>query len=131
MRRRPKLDPLARQLLLEIAVGRIAIGVAAAAAPGPSLRKLGFPASGGSQTLTRIAGGRDIALGLLTLAARNDRGRLRAVGTAAAGIDVGDTVAFALAARDPALRRGGIGSSLSGAAAAVLGAWALQRLGKR
>ena len=66
--------------------------------------------------LARIGGCRDIALGALTLAARDDRG---------------DAVAFALAARDPALRRGGVRSSLAGAGAAVVGAWALRRLGER
>lgn len=131
MRRRGKIDPLARQVLLEIAAGRIAIGVAAATAPGPALRALGFPADGGSRALARIAGCRDIALGALTLAARDDRARLRAAGIAAAGVDAGDAVAFALAAREPDLRRGGIGSAVSGAGAAVVGAWALRRLGKR
>lgn len=131
MRRRGKIDPLARQVLLEIAAGRTAIGVAAATAPGLALRALGFPADGGGQTLARIGGCRDIALGALTLAAGGDRARLRAAGTAAAAVDAGDAVAFALAARDPGLRRGGIGSSLAGAGAAAIGAWALRRLGGR
>jgi hypothetical protein len=130
--RRRRIDPRARQAVLEIAAGRIAIGVAALAAPGAALRLLGFPQSDASgRALARVAGSRDIALGLLTLTARDDRARLRAVGVAAAGVDAADAVTFALAARDPALRRGGIGGSLSGTAAAAVGAWAWHRLGER
>jgi hypothetical protein len=130
--RRRRIDPLARQAILQIAAGRIAIGVAAVAATGPALRAIGFAAEDGSaRTLARVAGCRDVALGLLTLAVRNDRARLRAVGLTAAGVDAADVVTFAIAARDPALRRGGIGSSLTGAAGAVIGAWAWHQLGDR
>jgi hypothetical protein len=127
MRRRP--DPLARQAILAIAAGRIAIGVGAALATRPALRALGFPGQDPTgRTMARVAGSRDIALGLLAVAARDDRVRLRAVSLAATGVDATDAVTFALAAGDPELRRGGVGGGLSGAAAAVLGAWAWRRL---
>jgi len=127
MRRRP--DPLARQAILAIAAGRIAIGVGASLATRPALRALGFPAEDPTgRTMARVAGSRDFALGLLAVAARNDRSRLRAVSLAATGVDAADAVTFALAASDPGLLRGGVGGGLSGAAAAAIGAWSWWRL---
>src|SRR4051794_21685284 len=127
MRRRP--DPLARQAIIAIAAGRIAIGMGAVLATPPALRGLGFPPEDPTgQRMARVAGSRDIALGLLTLAARDERSRLRAMNLAATGVDAADAATFALAAGVPGLRRGGIGGGLSGAAAAALGAWACKRL---
>ncbi|MET0559774.1 MAG: DUF4267 domain-containing protein [Solirubrobacterales bacterium] len=127
MRRRP--DPLARQAVLAIAAGRIAIGVGATLATRPALGALGFPPEDPTgQTMARVAGSRDVALGLLTFAARNDRSKLRAVSLAATGVDAADAVTFAFASAIPGLRRGGIGGGLSGAAAAATGIWAWRRL---
>ncbi len=130
MRRHRKIDPLGRDAALAIAAGRIGIGVGALLAPRPALRALGFPPTGAeADSLARIAGSRDIALGLLAFAAREDREALRATALVAAAVDAADALAFALARRDPRLRRAGISGVLSGSAAAVAGAWAWRRLG--
>ncbi len=129
--RRRRDDPLARQAILAIAGCRIAIGAGILAAPRPTLKALGFAApSAQSLALARAAGSRDILIGALTLAARDER-RLRAVGLAAGAVDVADTVTFGLAARQPSLRSAGVGGALAGAAAASTAAWAWRRLGAR
>jgi hypothetical protein len=128
-RRRRKPDPLARAAVLGIAGGRIAIGAGALLATRPALKVLGFEASDTSaRALARIAGGRDIAIGLLTFAARDNRATLREVSAAAAAIDLGDAVCFGIAGRDPAAGRAAVQGILSGAAAAAVGAWAVRRL---
>jgi hypothetical protein len=127
---RGRSDPLARQAILGIAAGRIAIGVGAVFVTRPALKALGFAEVDSAGTaLGRIAGGRDIALGLLALAARDDRKALRIAALAGAAVDASDAVTFGLAARDPAARRAGIGGVVSGSAAAIAGAWAWRRLG--
>ncbi len=128
--RRRKPDPLARTAVLGIAAGRITIGVGALLATRPALKALGFDATDTSaRALTRIAGGRDIAIGLLTFAARDDRTALREATATAAAVDLGDAICFVIAGRDPAAGRAAIQGILSGAAAALVGAWATRRLG--
>lgn len=130
MRRRRKPDPLARAAVLGIGGGRIAVGVGALLATRPALKALGFDASDSSaRALTRIAGGRDIALGLLTIAARDDRARLRETTTVTAAVDLGDAICFGIAGRDPAAGRAAVQGILSGGAATAVGAWAVRRLG--
>jgi 3-hydroxyacyl-CoA dehydrogenase len=127
--RRRKPDPLTRTAVLGIAAGRIGIGVAAVLATRPALKVLGFDASDTSaRALTRIAGGRDIALGLLTFAARDDREALREATATAAAVDLGDAIFFAIAGRDPVAGRAAVQGILSGGAAAAVGAWAVRRL---
>lgn len=117
--------------MLEIAAGRIAIGVGALLVTRPALKALGFAQiDAAGLALGRIAGGRDIALGLLTVAARDNPAALRTTALAAAAVDAGDAVAFGFAARDPDARRAGLGGVVSGAAAAIVGAWAWRRLGR-
>jgi hypothetical protein len=126
---RRKPDPLARAAVLGIAGARIAIGVAALLATRPALKTLGFEASDTSaRALARIAGGRDIALGLLTLAARDDRARLREAAAVATAVDLGDAICFGIAGRDPAAGRAAVQGILSGGGATVVGAWAVRRL---
>ncbi len=128
--RRRKPDPLARTAVLGIAAGRIAIGVGALLATRPALKVLGFEASDTSaRALARIAGGRDIALGLLTFAARDDRERLRETAALATAVDLGDAICFGIAGRDPAAGRAAVQGILSGGGATVVGAWAVRRLG--
>jgi hypothetical protein len=128
-RRRHKPDPLARAAVLGIAGGRIAIGVGALLATRPTLKVLGFEASDTSaRALARIAGGRDIVLGLLTFAARDDRVRLCEVAAVATAVDLGDAICFGIAGRDPAAGRAAVQGILSGGGATVVGAWALRRL---
>jgi hypothetical protein len=127
--RRRKPDPLARTAVLGIAAGRVAIGVGAVLATRPALKVLGFDSTDTSaRALARIAGGRDIALGLLTFAARDDRAALREATATAAAVDLGDAIIFAIAGRDPAAGRAAVQGILSGAAAALVGAWATRRL---
>jgi hypothetical protein len=116
--------------VLAIAAGRVAIGVGALLATRPALKALGFAETDAAGlALGRIAGGRDIALGLLALAARDDPKALRTAALAAAAVDAGDAVSFGVAARDPQARRAGLGGAVSGSAAAIAGAWAWRRLG--
>jgi len=97
---RRRIDPLARQTVLAIAAGRIAIGVGAVFATRPALKALGFAEVDAAGTaLGRIAGGRDLALGLLALAARDDQRALRIVGLAGAAVDASDAITFGVAAR--------------------------------
>jgi hypothetical protein len=128
--RKRRIDQRGRQLILAIAAGRVAIGVGALLATRPALKALGFAETDAAGlALGRIAGGRDIALGLLTLAARDDVKVLRTAALAAAAVDAGDAISFGIAARDPAARRAGLGGVVSGSAAAIAGVWAWRRLG--
>jgi hypothetical protein len=115
--------------VLGIAAGRIGIGVGAMFATRPALKVLGFDGSDtSSRSLARIAGGRDIALGLLTFAVRDDRAALREATAVAAAVDLGDAIVFGIAGRDPAAGRAAVQGILSGGAAAIVGAWATRRL---
>jgi hypothetical protein len=126
--RRRKPDPLARAAVLGIAAGRIGIGIGALLATRPVLKVLGFdPSDTSARSLARIAGGRDIAIGLLTIAARDDRAALREATAVAGAVDLGDAIVFGIAGRDPAAGRAAVQGILSGGAAAAIGAWALRR----
>ena len=129
MLRRRKIDPLARQTVLAIAAGRTAIGVGVLLATRPALRGLGFAESDApSRALARLAGGRDIALGLLTVAARDDADALRVAALLSLAVDATDAVSLGIAGRDPAARAAGLRGIASGGAAALAGAWAWRRL---
>lgn len=120
----------ARRAAIAIAVGRIGLGVGALLATRPALRALGFPGTDASgHALARLAGGRDLALGALTLAARNDTAALRALTLAGASLDAADALTLGLAGQKRSeLRRAGIGGVASGGSAALAGAWAWRRL---
>lgn len=124
------IDPLGRRVTLTIGAGRVALGVGALFATGPTLKALGFgEADGAGRALAKLAGGRDLALGLLTLASRKDAAALRTVTLAAAVLDGADAFSLGLAARDGDSRRAGLGGVVSGGAAAIAGIWAWRRLG--
>lgn len=130
MLRRNRIDPAARAAVLAVAAGRIAVGCGAILATGPALRALGFPAERAEvRALARLTGGRDVALGMLTLAVRNDPKGLRAAAIAAVAVDAGDALTLGLATADPATRAAGARGLASGGAAALVGAWACRRLG--
>ncbi len=96
-------DPLARTLVLGVAAGRIAIGVGAFFFTRKALAALGFSEpSGAAVALARLAGGRDIALGLHAIAVRDDREALKQSTAIGAAVDAGDAIAFgaALVTRD-------------------------------
>jgi hypothetical protein len=109
-------------------LGRVAFGVAMLAAPEPALRALGFrEVSPATVTVSRIAGIRDLVLGVVTISALERRKRLRRATLANAVADAGDTLAFGLALgtedRDAGLR--GLSAALP---AAIAGAWTAWRL---
>jgi hypothetical protein len=128
-RRRPEIDPLARQAVLGMAGCRLAIGAATFLATGPAMQAggLGEPNATG-RAVGKLAGGRDLALGLLTFAVRDDREALRTVTLAAALLDAADAAAFSFAAVEPETRTGGALGVLVGGGAALLGFWAWRRL---
>jgi hypothetical protein len=130
MLRRNKVDAKARQVALQIGASRVAIGVGALVATRPALKALGFghPEQTG-MALAKLAGGRDIALGALTLAAHDDARRLRTLLLVSSACDVADAVGLGLSARYPETRRAGLGGIVSGSAAALAGLWAYRRLG--
>jgi hypothetical protein len=107
----------------------MAIGVGALFATRPALKVLGFgiPEATGV-ALAKLAGGRDIAVGALTLAARDDAQRLRTLLLVSSACDVADAVGLGLSARYPETRRAGIGGIVSGSAAAIACLWAWRRL---
>jgi hypothetical protein len=80
--------------------------------------------------LARLAGGRDIALGLHTLAAADDPQRLRQATAIGALVDAGDALAFGAVLGDggPARRTALLNVPIA-AGAALAGAWAVRRLG--
>ena len=130
MLRRRRMDPRAQRVALQISGSRIAIGAGALLATRPALKLLGFgePEATGL-ALARLAGGRDIALGALTVAARDDAQRLRTLLLVSSACDIADAVGLGASARHPETRRAGIGGIVSGAAAAIAGLWARRRLG--
>jgi hypothetical protein len=130
MFRKPKMDPLARQVALQIGGSRVGVGAAAFFATRPALRVLGFSESDATgRTFAKVLGARDIGVGWLTLAVRDDPGALRSVILASSCLDLADGVAFGVAAGKEETRRPGIIGVLSGGAAAVAGFWAWRRLG--
>ncbi len=124
------IDPLARAAALSIAWARIGIGIGTFGFTRPALAKLGFERPDtATVALARLAGGRDIALGLQALSAAADRGRLREATLLGAMVDAGDAVAFGAASlAEPGARRPALQNAALGAAAALAGAWVLARL---
>jgi len=128
MFRRAKMDRKARQVALRIGGSRVAMGVAIFLATRPALRVLGFgEANAGGEALAKLGGGRDIAIGALTLASRNDLQALRTTMLVSSACDLADAVALGMSARHPETRKAGIGGLLSGSGAAVAGLWAWRR----
>jgi hypothetical protein len=123
------MDPHARRVALQIGASRMAIGTGALLFTRPALRALGFgEPEGTGLALARLAGGRDLAIGALTLAARDDRERLRTLLLVSSACDVADAVGLGLSAGNPETRRAGLGGIVSGGAAAIAGFWAWRRL---
>ena len=120
--------PDVRAWSLASGLGRVAIGLGLLAAPDQAMRALGFTGvSSATVAVGRVAGVRDLVLGIATLAALNDRDRLRVATLANAVADAGDTFAFgaALGASERAAGLRGVAAALP---AAVAGAWTAWRL---
>jgi hypothetical protein len=129
-KRRKRIDPKARQVALQIGGSRVALGMAIFLATRPVLRAMRFPEPGPTGVaLAKLGGGRDIAIGALTLASLGDAERLRTVLLVSNLCDLTDAAAFAFAAPDPQMRLPGLSGVLSGGAAAAAGFWAWRRLG--
>lgn len=129
MFRRERIDPKARQVALGIGASRVAMGIGIFFATQPALRALRFgPTDASGEAVAKLGGGRDIAIGALTLAARDDRDALRATLLLSSACDLADAVALGVSARRPQTRAAGIGGVLSGGAAALAGLWAARRL---
>jgi hypothetical protein len=127
---RRKIDPLARQTVLAMAGGRLAVGGAAFFATGPALRAAGFGEPGATgRGFAKVLGARDLTLGALTVLARDDREALRALAFVAAVLDAADSAGFAFVAAEPETRRAGVLSIATAVPAALLGLWAWRRLG--
>ena len=113
---------------LASAAGRIVIGIGLLAAPEPALRALGFnDVDPSTVAVGRIAGVRDLVLGLVTLVSLEDRDRLRAATLANTLADAGDTLAFGVALGTSERTAGarGIAAALP---ATLVGAWVASRL---
>jgi hypothetical protein len=125
-----QMDPLGRQIALEIGASRLGVGIGTFFATRPAMRALGFSESDATgRTFARILGARDIGVGALTLAVRHDPSALRNVILASSCLDLADAVAFGAAATNPDTRRGGLTGVAFGGAAAAAGFWAWRRLG--
>jgi hypothetical protein len=129
MRRGRRLDPQGRQAALVLGAARAGLGIGALFVTRPTLKALLFGETDAvGRALAKLAGGRDLGLGLLTLAARDEREMLRTVVLSAAVLDAADAFSLGLATRDGDTRLAALGGVASGGAAAVAGIWAWRRL---
>jgi hypothetical protein len=107
-----------------LALGRIAIGVGLWVAPEQTARALGVDRiDARSLMLGRLAATRDLVLGVWQLASLDDPAALRRVSTAAAVVDAGDTLTFALAAAGGEERQAGLRGVAVALPATLTGAW--------
>jgi hypothetical protein len=124
-----KVDPLGQPVALAIGASRVGVGIATFFATRPALRSLGFSETDATgRTLARVLGARDLGVGTLALAVRDDPSALRNVILASACLDLADAVAFATATANPETRRAGLTGVAFGGAAAAVGFWAWRRL---
>ena len=124
------MDPTARQLALAIGVTRMAIGASILFATRTALPKMGFGSTDASgEALAKLGGGRDFALGAMTIAARDDRAALRTAILVSGACDAADAVSLGLSARHPETRQAGLGGILAGGGAAAACLWISRRLG--
>jgi Domain of unknown function (DUF4267) len=120
------VDADAARAALWIGAVRTAIGIGALTAPGPLLRSWGYTdeesRAGSVKALLRVLGGRDVVLGLATLAARDKPAALRTMVATSAAVDTGDTaVSLGLAAASAGARRAAIAWTLVGIPFSALG----------
>src|SRR5215217_1761057 len=91
---------LGQRAALSLGAARTGLGVGALFFTGPTLKALLFGETDAvGSALAKLAGGRDLALGLATLAAREDTATLRRLILAATVLDAADAVSLGLAAR--------------------------------
>jgi hypothetical protein len=130
MRRREKMDPTARQLALAIGATRMAIGTGILFATRTALPRMGFGTTDASgEALAKLGGGRDVALGAMTLAARDNRQALRTAILVSGACDAADALSLGISTRHPETRVAGIGGIVAGSGAAAACLWISRRLG--
>jgi hypothetical protein len=113
-----------------LGVARTGLGVGALLLTRPTLKALMFGETDSTgRALARLAGGRDLAIGLATIAAHDDRVALRQLTWTAGLLDAADAVAMGLSARDPDTRLAALGGVASAASGALASAWVWKRLG--
>jgi hypothetical protein len=119
-----------RAVALVSGLGRMAIGAALALAPERALSALGFTdVSPTAVAASRLAGGRDLVLGAVMMAAIDDPDRLRAASIANAAVDAGDAATFAAAlAHDDGLRTAALRGLAAAVPATIAGLWVAVRL---
>jgi hypothetical protein len=123
-------DPLARRTALALGAARTGLGVGALFLTRPTLKALLFGATDSTGTaLAKLAGGRDLAMGLATIAARDEPTVLRQLTGTAGLLDAADAVAMGLSARDPDTRLAALGGVASAVSGALASAWVWKRLG--
>lgn len=123
------MDPKARQLAMAIGASRLAIGLSIVFATRTVLPKMGFGSTDASgEALAKLGGGRDIALGAMTLAARDDRQALRAAILVSGACDAADALSLGSTAHRPETRQAGIGGIVAGGGAAAACLWIWRRL---
>jgi hypothetical protein len=121
--------PPGRRVALALCAGRLGLGVGALFFTGPTLKAMLFGETDAvGRSLAKLAGGRDLVLGLMTLAARDDAATPRRLTAVATGLDAADAVSLGLAARDRDKRTAKLAGAVSGGGAALAGAWAARRL---
>jgi hypothetical protein len=119
-----------RVLARALGLARVGVGAGVWIAPRGAMRVLGFDA-GNAETMAlgRLAGTRDVALGLLAAATASDPARGAAVARLNAAVDAADAIAFGGAvARREDIDRAGVVGAASAAAATVFGLWLAARL---
>jgi hypothetical protein len=123
------MDSTARQVALGIGASRLAMGLGIFFATQPALRALRFGrADAQGEAMAKLGGGRDIAIGALTLAARNDPRTLKTTILISSACDLADAAALGISARNPETRAAGLGGVISGGGAAIAGFWAWRQL---
>jgi hypothetical protein len=122
-------SPPVRALSAALALGRVGIGAGLILAPRAALSALGFSdQTEGTVAASRLAGIRDIVLGMTTLSVLDDPERLRAANLANAFADAGDVLTFALALRAGETAAGTRGIAAAAPAVAA-GLWAASQTG--
>jgi hypothetical protein len=120
-------DP--RVLAVALGAARTALGIGILASTETALKAMLYGDTDETgRAVARLVGARDLTLGAATLLAADRPRELRRLTAAGGALDAADTLALALAVRNPSTRAAGIGGVLFAGSAAVLCGWAARRL---